>query len=66
MPSVIAIDQGTTGSKAYRLDTAGRDHLIGGHHTTLDAHNPNLLQLWRIRTHYNFSRLADRRGLVRR
>ena len=29
MPSVIAIDQGTTGSKAYRLDTAGRFDLLG-------------------------------------
>jgi glycerol kinase len=30
MPSVVAIDQGTTGSKAYRLDTAGRFQSIGG------------------------------------
>jgi glycerol kinase len=29
MPAVIAIDQGTTGSKAYRLDTQGRFDLLG-------------------------------------
>jgi glycerol kinase len=29
MPSVVAIDQGTTGSKAYRLDTDGRFQSIG-------------------------------------
>ncbi len=29
MPAVIAIDQGTTGSKAYRHDTAGRFDLLG-------------------------------------
>ncbi len=30
MAAVIAIDQGTTGSKAYRLDTAGAFELLGG------------------------------------
>src|ERR1700757_2909651 len=30
MPSVVAIDQGTTGSKAYRLDIDGRFRPIGG------------------------------------
>jgi glycerol kinase len=31
MPAVIAIDQGTTGSKAYRLDSQGRFDLLGSH-----------------------------------
>ena len=30
MTSVIAIDQGTTGSKAYRLDEEGRFESLGG------------------------------------
>ncbi len=30
MPCVIAIDQGTTGSRAYRLDTSGAFELLGG------------------------------------
>ena len=30
MPAVIAIDQGTTGSKAYRLETDGRFRALGG------------------------------------
>jgi glycerol kinase len=30
MPAVIAIDQGTTGSKAYRLDTSGAFEALGG------------------------------------
>ncbi len=30
MPAVVAIDQGTTGSKAYRLDTSGAFELLGG------------------------------------
>ncbi|HSY84984.1 MAG TPA: FGGY family carbohydrate kinase [Verrucomicrobiae bacterium] len=30
MPAVIAIDQGTTGSKAYRLDADGRFSSLGG------------------------------------
>jgi glycerol kinase len=30
MPAVVAIDQGTTGSKAYRLDSAGKLEPLGG------------------------------------
>jgi glycerol kinase len=30
MPAVIAVDQGTTGSKAYRLDTSGAIESLGG------------------------------------
>ncbi len=30
MPAVIALDQGTTGSKAYRLDTSGAFEQLGG------------------------------------
>ena len=30
MPAVFAIDQGTTGSKAYRLDSAGKFERVGG------------------------------------
>jgi len=30
MPAVLAIDQGTTGSKAYRLDSDGRFERVGG------------------------------------
>ena len=30
MPAVFAIDQGTTGSKAYRLDSTGKFERVGG------------------------------------
>jgi glycerol kinase len=30
MPAVLAIDQGTTGSKAYRLDSTGKFERVGG------------------------------------